>query len=71
MKVIPLERKKANRTIHVPLPNGDSFSAHEDEMHTLFSNPTDFLRYGEQEGLIQLALAVVYVEHQRKAANGR
>ena len=70
MRVIPLDRKRKGRTIRVPLPNGEIFFASEDDMHALFDDPSRCLKEGEKEGLLQLALAVVFADHKHKKAAG-
>lgn len=72
MKVIPLEKKKRNPgAIRVPLPNGTTFSADENDIRSMFDNPSKFLKDDEREGLLQLAIAVVFAEHKSKMATAR
>ena len=66
MKVIPI--KKSGR-IAIPLPNGVTFFAEEADMHSMFENP-NALGEGEKEGLLQLALAVVFADHKTQEAAG-
>ena len=69
MKVIPLDiKKKRGRVINIQLPNGATFSAHENDMRKMFEDPKS-LTDSEKEGLLQLAIAVVFAEHRDKAAS--
>ena len=68
MKVLPLEKSQTSRTLRVPLPNGEVLFAREEDMHQMFDDPTGFLREEEKEGLLKLAIAVVFAEHSQKNA---
>lgn len=68
MKVISIESKRRGKKISCPLPNGEVFHAYEEDMHSFFEDPT-ILGDTEREGLLQLAIAIVFADHRNKAAS--
>lgn len=64
MSVIPL-RNNIENTISVPLPNGKVFNVNADMMHDLFENPKILLSDEDIEGLLMLAIAVVFADHNK------
>lgn len=68
-KIIRFKRtKRSDRFIHIKLPNDVEFTAHEEDMAGLFENPMTMLRDSEKEGMIMLALAIVFADFRKKSA---
>ena len=65
MKIIPF---KTNSPIETKLPNGSVFITDSDKIHHYFDN-TLCLDDNHKDGLIKLALAVLFADHLKNQKN--
>ena len=63
-------KKSRGRLINTELPNGHTFTAYESDMSELFDNPEGLLNQAEKDGLLKLALAIIFAD-KKKAQVGQ